>query len=171
MFNLISADGYFEGVNHDISWHNVDEELNTADLILFGRVTYNFMATYWPTSEAIKDDPIIANIMNKIPKIVFSKTLQKVEWENTRLVTNAEEEVLRLKKEDGKNIYIFGSSDLTVSLAKADLIDEYRIMLNPIFLGGGKTILQGINKKIKLNHISSRTFNNGNVLLTYNVGK
>jgi dihydrofolate reductase len=92
--NLISVDGYFEGPNRELDWHNVDAEfneqagemLNSVDIILFGRVTYQLMASYWPTPDAIKNDPIIAKKMNSLSKIVFSKTLEKAEWENTKLV-------------------------------------------------------------------------------------
>jgi dihydrofolate reductase len=94
VFNMVSLDGYFEGTNRDINWHVVDDEfnefaldqLNTLDVLLFGRVTYGLMASYWPTSEALTNDPIIAGKMNTTPKIVFSKTLEKAEWNNTRLI-------------------------------------------------------------------------------------
>src|SRR5215510_1158523 len=103
-FNMVSLDGFFEGQNKwDLSWHNTDDEFNEfaveqmegIDMLIFGRVTYEGMASYWPSSEALTNDPIIASLMNTIPKIVFSKTLEKVEWNNTRLVnTNIREEVL-----------------------------------------------------------------------------
>jgi dihydrofolate reductase len=106
MFNLVSLDGYFEGPNRDISWHNVtsgsgmDAEFNEyavdmlsdLDTLIFGRVTYELMASYWPTPDAIKNDPIVAEKMNTLPKIVFSRTLDKVEWHNARLVKNNIEE-------------------------------------------------------------------------------
>src|SRR5512134_370781 len=93
-FDLMSLDGYFEGPNRDISWHNVDAEfdeyavemLNSVDVLLFGRVTYELMAGFWPTPDAMKNDPIVAERMNNVPKIVFSRTLEKAEWNNTRLV-------------------------------------------------------------------------------------
>src|SRR4030095_7921272 len=108
------------------------------------------MASYWPTESAIKDDPIVAGLMNSLPKIVFSKTLDKAEWNNSRLVKeNAAEEVSRLKQQVGKDIAIFGSSDLAVTLADAaqssgsGLIDEYRVIVNPVFLGSGTSLLKG----------------------------
>ena len=173
---LTSLDGYFEGPDRDINWHNVDDEFNefaiqqTGEfgLLLFGRVTYELMAGYWPTDSAKRDDPIIAGLMNKLPKIVFSKTLEKVEWENTRLVKeNIEEEVLKLKQQPGKDIAIFGSSDLTVALAELDLVDEYRIMLNPVVLGDGKPLFKGIQGKLEMRLTKTKTFKSGNILLYY----
>lgn len=175
-FNLISLDGYFEGPNRDINWHMVDEEFNqfaeehTAEFgaLLFGRVTYELMASYWPTDAAKKDDPVIARIMNDLPKLVFSNTLQKVEWENTHLVkTNFVEEVTKLKEQPGKDIAIFGSSDLAVSFIEHGLIDEFRIMVNPIILGGGKPLLQGIANQLALKLVKTRVFKTGNILLYY----
>ena len=94
VFNLLTLDGFFEGPNREIDWHNVDEEFNefaiqqlqTADAILFGRVTYQMMASFWPTSEARRDDPVVAGLMNNIPKYVFSNTLNSVDWQNTTLI-------------------------------------------------------------------------------------
>lgn len=180
-FNLISLDGYFEGPNGNIDWHNVDEEFNqfaeehTAEFgaLLFGRVTYELMASYWPTDAAKRDDPVIAKIMNDLPKLVFSNTLQKVDWENTRLVkTNFVEEVTKLKQQPGKDIAIFGSSDLAVSFLEHGLIDEFRIMVNPIVLGGGKPLLKGIANKLVLKLVKTKVFKSGNILLYYQpVGK
>jgi dihydrofolate reductase len=105
--NLISLDGFFEGPNKEIDWHNVDDEFNkfanefldSVDLLLFGRITYELMASYWPTENAIKDDPMVANRMNSISKIVFSKTLDKAEWINTKLIKeNVVDEILKLKQ-------------------------------------------------------------------------
>lgn len=175
-FNLTSLDGYFEGPDRDINWHNVDDEFNefasqqTGEFgaFLFGRVTYELMAGYWPTEDAKRDDPIIAELMNSLPKIVFSKTLKKVEWENTRLVKdNFVEAISKLKQEAGRDIAIFGSSDLTVTLMEQGLVDEYRIMINPIVLGSGKPVFKGIKNQTKLKLIKTKTFKSGNILLYY----
>jgi dihydrofolate reductase len=179
MFNLITVDGFFEGANKEIDWHNVDAEFNefaidqldSLDVLLFGRVTYELMASYWPTAEAIKNDPIVAEKMNSKSKIVFSKTLDKADWSNTRLVKeNIGEEITRLKAQPGKDLAIFGSSDLSVDLTQMGLIDEYRIMMNPVILGEGKRILQGIPQRLDLNLLKTKTFRNGNVLLYYQPG-
>ena len=121
LFMMVTLDGFFEGPDHEIDWHNVDEEfnefaidqLNEVDALLFGRVTYQGMASYWPTPFAIEDDPIIADKMNTIPKFVFSNTLDQVEWSNSRLVTeNIAEEISQLKQEQGRDLAVFGSANL-----------------------------------------------------------
>src|SRR5262245_50145223 len=159
LFNMTTLDGFFEGPNQDISWHHVDDEfnefainqLNEVDTLLFGRVTYQVMASYWPTEFAIKDDPIVAGLMNSLTKIVFSKTLDVADWNNSKLVKeNITEEVAKLKQHLGKDIAIFGSSNFAVTLAGQGLIDEYRIIVNPVFLGDGTPILKGIKEKINL---------------------
>ncbi len=176
LFNMVTLDGFFEGPHQDISWHNVDEEFNEfaiaqlkeVSTLLFGRVTYEVMANYWPTKIAKENDPAVAELMNSLPKIVFSKTLDKAEWDNTRLVKeNIPEEVSKLKQESGKDIAIFGSSNLAVTLAERGLIDEYRIIVNPIFLGDGTTLLKGIKTQLNLKLLKARVFDSGNVLLYY----
>lgn len=173
---MITLDGFFEGPNQDISWHNVDEEFNqfaieqTSSLgtILFGRKTYEVMASYWPTESAIKDDPAVAGLMNSVPKIVFSRTLQKAEWNNSRLIKdNIAEEILKLKKQPGKEMAVFGSADLLSTLIELDLIDEHRIMVNPVVLGSGTPLFKDVKNRLNLKLIQSRTFASGNVLLYY----
>ena len=175
-FMLTSLDGYFEGTGRDISWHNVDEEfnefaieqLNTVDTLLFGRVTYEMMASYWPTPAAKTNDPVVAEKMNTTPKLVFSKTLEKGEWQNTRLIKdNFVEEMQKLKKQSGKDMIILGSSDLAVTFIEHGLIDEFRVMVNPLVLGDGKSLFKGIKGKLDLKLIKTRAFKNGNVLLYY----
>ena len=173
---MTSLDGFFEGPDRDISWHNVDDEfndyavdlLNNLDVLLFGKVTYELMASYWPTPAAMTDDPLIAEKMNSLSKIVCSTSLKKVEWENTRLVRqDIAGELATLKEQPGKDLALLGSSDLAVSLAQADLIDEYRVILNPIILGNGKPIFIGLKERLKLKLIKTKTFRSGNVLLCY----
>ena len=175
-FILTSLDGYFEGPNREIDWHNVDvefnnfsiEQLHSVDILLFGRVTYEMMARFWPSRQAIETDPIVANLMNSMPKVVFSKTLASATWQNTRLVkSNFAEEISRLKQQPGKDLIIFGSSDLAVTFLQAGLLDEIRLLINPVVLGGGKPLFNGIQKKLKLKLKSSRVFQSGNVLLCY----
>jgi dihydrofolate reductase len=176
VFNLMTLDGYIAGPGGDISWHNVDEEFqelanaasNSGNTLLFGRVTYELMASFWPTPEAIKTDPIVAAGMNKSEKIVFSRTLQKADWNNTRLVKDDMlGEVRRLKQGDGKDLTVFGSGSIVAQLAEEGLIDEYQVLLNPIVLGAGKTMFEGLKNKLALKLVRTRTFGNGNVLLTY----
>ena len=180
LFMMVTLDGFFEGPNHEIDWHNVDEEfnefaidqLNEVDTILFGRVTYEGMASYWPTTGAIEDDPEVAARMNAIPKIVFSRTLDRAEWSNSRLIReNIAEEVLRLKQQQGRDLAIFGSANLTMSLLQMGLIDELRLMVNPVVLGKGKPLFEGIHEKLNLKLIKTRGFRSGNVLLYYQPDK
>jgi dihydrofolate reductase len=173
---MVTLDGYFEGPNHEIDWHNVDGEFNefaieqtgAVDMLLFGRVTYQLMASYWPTPDAIKNDPIVADLMNRLPKIVFSRTLEKVEWNNTRLVKDhVAEEIVKLKQQPGKDLALFGSANLMSTLTQLDLIDEHRIMVNPVILGGGNPLFKRTNDTLSLKLVKTRVFGNGNVLLCY----
>jgi dihydrofolate reductase len=176
LYMMVTLDGFFEGPNGEIDWHNVDQEFNelaieqldSVDILLFGRKTYELMASYWPTPAAATDDPIVADKMNRLPKIVFSKTLSSVEWQNTRLVKeNVAEEVAKLVQQPGKDLIIFGSSDLAVTFIQHGLLDEFRIMVNPVILGDGKSLFQGIDAKLNLKLLKTRTFRSGNVLLYY----
>ncbi len=176
VFNLVTLDGYFEGPNREIDWHNVDAEfneyaidmLNSVDTLLFGRVTYELMANYWPTPSAKKDDPIVAEKMNTLPKIVFSRTLEKAEWQNTRLVKdNIEEEIRKMKKQPGKDMALLGSGSIVSELAQRGLIDEYRIMVNPVVLGDGKLLFKGLKNRLHLKLLTTIPFRSGNVLLYY----
>jgi dihydrofolate reductase len=175
-FMLVTLDGFFEGLNHDIGWHRVDKEfnafaidqLNSADMLLFGRGTYELMAGFWPTATAAQNDPVTAEAMNRLPKLVFSHTLSRVSWQNTRLVKeNAIEELRRLKSEPGKDLLLLGSSNLAVSLMKYALIDEVRLLVNPIVLGRGTALFEGTPEQFDLELIETRPFKNGNVLLNY----
>jgi len=173
-FNMTSLDGFFEGPGHDINWHNVDEEFNefaieqtgSLGMILFGRRTYQLMEGYWPTAAALADDPEIAGLMNTLPKVVFSRTLERADWNNTRLIKdNAVEEILKLKGKPGSDIAIFGSADLISSLM--DVIDEHRIMVNPILLRKGTPLFKATGEPLKLKLLNTRIFRSGNILLTY----
>ena len=175
-FMMVSLDGFFEGPHQEIDWHNVDEEfndfaikqLNEIGTLLFGRVTYQLMASYWPTPAALTDDPIVAEKMNSTPKVVFSTTLSTVDWANTRLVrSDAAEEVAKLKQQPGKDLAIFGSADLTTALLQAGLVDELRIMVNPVILGNGKPLFADLPNRVQLTLRDTRVFRSGNVLLCY----
>jgi dihydrofolate reductase len=170
---MMTLDGFFEGPEHDIRWHKVDAEFNSFSArqlaataaLLFGRATYQLMAGYWPT--ATGDDPVIP-YMSSLPKYVFSRTLESAEWKGTRLIReNAVEEVRRLKVEIRKDLAILGSANLLSALSQAGLVDEYRIMVNPVILGRGTPLFQGVERKMDLKLISSNTYRSGNVLLCY----
>ncbi len=176
LFDMATLDGFFAGPNGEIDWHHVDEEfnefaiaqLNAADGLLFGRATYQGMASYWPTDMARTNDPIVADKMNTLPKIVFSRTLERVEWNNTRLVKgNIAEEISKLKQQPGQDWLLFGSADLASTLTNLGLIDEYRVMVNPVVLGSGQPLFKGIQDKLYLKLVNTRVFRSGNVLLCY----
>lgn len=175
-FNFVTLNGFYKGPNEDISWHRhgaeeneyAGEGLKSDSILLFGRVTYQMMASYWPTEEAAKNDPGIARGMNDAEKIVFSRTLEKADWNNTRLVTNnMTDEVRKLKQNSDRNLTILGSGNIITQLADQGLIDEYQIMLDPVALGNGIPIFKGISHKLDLNLIQTKTFKSGVVLLCY----
>ena len=175
-FNMMTLDGFFEGKNKELDWHNVDEEfnefateqLNSADNLIFGRKTYELMAKYWPTKQAISNDPIIAEKMNGIRKIVFSKTLDKANWENTKLFSKDITKVVsELKKKSEKNVLLLGSANLSQSLTKNGLIDLYRIMINPIILGNGNPLFTDSKNRIGLELTNIKSFKSGNILMEY----
>jgi len=179
--NLVTLYGFFAGPNGELDWFIVDEEFNEyandllskVDALLFGRVTYQLMADYWPSPSATRDDPIIADRMNNLPKIVFSKTLQKAEWNNSRLVKeNIAEEISRMKQQPGKDIVIFGSGSIVSTFMQLGLIDEYRIIVNPVVLGNGKRLFKGIDDKHNLKLLKTKVLSSGVVILYYQpVGK
>src|SRR6185369_77378 len=108
--------------------------------LMFGRVTYEMMESYWPTPQAYKNDPVVAEGMNQMQKIVFSKTLDEVSWKNTKLVKRGlAAEVRKLKKEPGKDIVIMGSGTIVSQLTKEALIDSYQLVEIPVVLGKGRT--------------------------------
>lgn len=172
--NLTSVDGFFEGPNQELDWHVVDDEfhayaidmLRNADCLLFGAATYKVMAAYWPTASAGE----IADKMNSLPKIVFSRTLKRVTWNNSRLVsTSIPEEVSKLKQQTGKDIVILGSAKLASSLLESALVDEYRVIVNPILLGKGNPLFTGITERIRLKLLASKVLASGVVILSYKV--
>ena len=178
MFMMVTADGYFEGVDHDLSWHNVDSEFNDfarqqldeADTIVMGRKTYQIMADYWPTAAAKAADPGTARRMNALPKIVFSKYPLVTKWRHVRAhIDNVAKVLGELKASAGKDIAVLASSNLGLTLLEHGLIDEIRLMVNPIVIGHGTSLFAGLTKRPGLKLIATRQFNSGNVLLTYDV--
>lgn len=175
-FLMATVDGYYEGPNQEFDWPNLDgefdefavEQLGEVDTLLFGRVTYEGMAAFWPMPAAKGEDSRVTARMNSISKIVVSRTLDTAEWANTRLITDGvTEELTRLKQEPGKDIAIFGSSDLTVSLLKLGLVDELRIMVSPVVFGAGKSLFRTADETINLKLRKTRVFDSGNVLHCY----
>ena len=172
----VSLDGFFEGPNKEINWHVVDEEfikyaedmLNSVETILFGRLTYELMVNYWTQDFVIKNDPIVADKMNNLPKIVFSRTLSTVEWNNSRLVKEiSAEEISRAKQQSAGDMVILGSGILVSTLAKLGLIDEYRIIVTPVILGKGNPLFRDVDEKLTLKLLKARALKSGNVILHY----
>jgi dihydrofolate reductase len=174
MWNVITLDGYFEGKESwDLNFHNTIwgeeleklsiEQLHSADYLVFGRVTYEGMAAYWTQEKGE-----IADLMNEIPKLVFSKTLKSAEWNNSILINeNASAEIIKLKEQDGKDMYVFGSADLSETFINDDLFDEYRIGVAPVILGSGRPLFKkGIPSK-NLSLISTQQLSTGGVVLKY----
>ncbi|MEO8612932.1 MAG: dihydrofolate reductase family protein [Chloroflexota bacterium] len=176
VFMMTSLDGYIARPNGDIDWHVVDEEFNTfaeeqihsVDTIMFGRATYEGMMSWWPTQMAIEADPVIANLMNTMPKIVFSTTLSSADWHNTRLIKDHIAEVVaQLKQQPGKDLIIFGSNKLSASFINLGLLDELRIMVAPVLLGEGLSLFEGVADTAHLKLLKTRVFQSGNVLHYY----
>lgn len=179
VFNQVTLDGYFAGENGDISWAHkvakdpewtsfVEGNAKGEGVLVFGRVTYDLMASYWPTPAALKNDPVVAKRMNEATKVVFSRTLDKASWNNTKLVKgNPAAEMRKMKKEPGHDMVIFGSGTIVSQLAQEGLIDEYQIIVVPVVLGKGRTMFEGLKAQISLKPTRTRTFGNGNVLLNY----
>ena len=136
--------------------------------LVFGRVTYEMMAAFWPTPAAMEQMPAVAEGMNTMPKYVFSRTLDKVSWQNTTLLKgDPATEIRKLKKESGPGLAILGSGTIVSQLAAAGLIDEFQMVVNPIVLGKGRTLFESVEEKIALKLEKSRAFGNGNVMLYY----
>ena len=177
VFNHVSLDGYFVDKKGDMRWaHKQDPEWNEfvagnargGGVLLFGRVTYEMMASYWPTPMAAQNSPAVAEHMNSLQKVVFSRTLDKASWNNTKLVKgDLATEVRKLKQESGEGLVIMGSGTIVSQLAQEGLIDEFQIVVCPIVIGSGRTLFEGVTEKLNLKLTKSRTFGNGNVYTCY----
>ncbi len=177
VFNQVTLDGYIADASGDMSWaHKHDAEWNAfvgqnaagGGELLFGRITYELMTRYWPTPMAMQNNPVVAERMNNLPKVVFSRTLEKASWNNARLVKgDVAPEVRRMKAGPGPGLMILGSGSIVAQLAAEGLIDEYQVVVNPVVLGKGKTMFEGIQEKLNLKLTRTRAFSNGNVLLCY----
>ncbi len=177
VYNFVSLDGYYEGPKKgDISWHGFGTEeaensaamLSSGKILLFGRVTYELMAGYWPTPSVIENDPVIAKGMNESEKIVFSTSLKKAKWNNTKIIRKKiEKAILEMKQQPGKDMIILGSGNIIKQFAGKGLIDEYQLMVVPVIIGKGSSMFKDIKTRMKLTLINTRIFKSGNVLLSY----
>ncbi|MGB6454902.1 MAG: dihydrofolate reductase family protein [Streptosporangiaceae bacterium] len=174
-FLMVSLDGYHEAVGGDLSWFNVDAEfhefavaqLDEADTLLFGRRTYEHMAAFWPSPAAMDVNPATTERMNGYPKIVVSRTLASVDWPPSTLISDdIPARLARVKELPGRDIALIGSSELTASLLGSGVVDELRMMVNPVVLGAGHAALAGASRTA-LELTRTRQFESGNVLLVY----
>ena len=178
MWNLVTLDGYFEGEkNWDLGFHEhvwgkeledfSTEQLKSAGMLIFGEETYKGMADYWIKAERNEDEGEIAEYMNKLPKAVCSRRLKTADWNNTTIIRDASAGIPELKKQGDGNMFVFGSGILSEYLMKANLFDEYRLCLVPVFLGKGRLLFnQGIPHR-KLRLLETRPFARGGIILRY----
>jgi dihydrofolate reductase len=175
---FVTLDGFIAGPHGELDWAIGGEEfdremlpllLKRVDAIVLGRVTYQELAAYWPS--ATTDDDINVELMNTVPKIVFSRTLEQVEWgkwRNARLVKDDPAEVIaHLKQQPGKDMVIFGSGRLVSQLAQAGLIDEYQLRVHPVVLGSGKPLFTDLKEPVKLKLLAATPLSEGVVVLHY----
>ena len=180
LFMHVSLDGFCAGPKGELDWVSYDSELekyaegivSTVGSPLYGRVTYQMMESYWPTvlrnKSATKHERDHANGVENVHKVVFSRTLDKVEWKNTQLIKdNITEEITTLKQQPGKDLVIFGSPTLAHEFMRLDLIDEYQLTLNPVLLGRGTPLFENVETKSKLTLVNSTTLKSGVIGLQY----
>jgi len=176
----VSLDGFVTGPSEEMNWIIIDDEIfldamhlaAAADTALYGRITYQMMESYWPS---VLTNPSSSSLelqhaewVENIDKIVFSNTLNTVEWNNTRLIRkNIIEEIVRLKQQAGKNMLIFGSPKLTHSLMRWNLIDQFKFNINPVILGKGTPLFENIEHRVHLTLLSEKKFKSGVIGLHY----
>ena len=174
MFNLLTLDGYFEGSKSwELDWHSEVggeglerlsvEQLRSADMLLFGRMTYEGMAAYWRTAEGE-----VADLMNNITKVVFSRTLKTADWANTMLVNGPVAPAVReLKQQGAGNLFVFGSGNLSATFIREGLFDEYRLLITPIILGNGNHLFGHGLSHLRLKLLEAKPMASGSVILRY----
>ena len=178
VFNSITLDGYFTDRHGDMSWAHAQQDTEWQQFVagnaggdaafLFGRITYEMMASFWPTPMARETLPQVAEAMNARQKLVFSRTLTHASWNNTRLLNgDVVSEVQKLKRDTGPDLMIFGSGTLVAPLAQAGLIDEYTMVIHPLALGAGRTMFEGMGSSLSLRVTKSRVFKSGQVVVWY----
>lgn len=180
VFNHVTVDGLFAGPNDEIDWFQSvhDDEWNryaqdhanlSRHTLMFGHTTYKMMKSWWPTPAAMHTDPVMAQVMNNSPKVVFSKQISSAEdepnWKNIRVFHHIDvEEIRQLKRKE--NITILGSGTIVQQFARLRLIDEYSLIVVPTLLGKGKPLFQDV-ETTNLTFVEAKTFGNGIILLRY----
>jgi dihydrofolate reductase len=178
----VTLDGFMSGPDSELDWHfnawneemarMAAEQLSRTDTIILGRITYRAMARYWPMQAVnllcAREDIVFADMMNTHTKIVFSKTLQSAEWNNTKLVKrNIAKEILNLKRQPGKDMIIYGSGKIVAALIQHDLVDEYQVWVHPVVLGKGKPLFPKLQQSINVALSNTKIFSSGVVMLSY----
>lgn len=175
-YNFLTLNGFFKGPNEDTTWHTHGEEeakyseeaLGEENVLLFGRKTYEMMASFWPVPQAQELFPQVAAGMNNAEKIVFSRSPFEPAWENTRVVSgDIVAKIREVKKSPGKDMTILGSGTIISLFTDHNLIDEYQFMIDPVAIPAGTPIFSHINQKLNLRLTGSKVFNSGVVLLNY----
>jgi dihydrofolate reductase len=191
MFNWVTADGYFAGPSGDLDWVVPEEEqakmaakdISGFDTVLLGRRTYEMFEAFW--GQVVVDDSgtvpdphhpgrrspehgTIAIALNNMTKLVFSKTLDRLKWKNSRLLHELDPRAVRsMKEQPGRNLVVFGSGSVVSQLTEHGLIDEYQFVVCPVLLGSGRQLLSGVSKRLTLNLLEARAFRSGDVMLRY----
>lgn len=178
VFNQISLDGYFVDAHGDMSWakEGDDDEYNAfmsqnasgGGALVFGRVTYDLMESFWTTPQAFAALPVVAERMNNLPKFVFSRTMSKASWQNTTVLEGNVVSVLRkMKDETPRDMAILGSGSIVAQIALSGVVDEYQMVVNPIVLGAGRTMFDGVAERFGLRLKNCRTFRSGKVFVSF----
>ncbi len=176
----VTLDGFVAGPKDELDWL-VDEEeqwkdlfemLRSADTFLLGRAMYPDYANYWRSvlanPAAKKNEMKFARIAEKTPHIVFSRTMKKADWKNTRIERrDVSEAVRKLKQQAGKNIVVWGGASFASSLIGLGLVDEYRLLVNPVILGKGKPLFRNMNERRRIKLVETKKFRSGVVMLHY----
>ena len=178
----VTIDGFIAGPKGEMNWIGEiydeamgkyeDDLVSSADTLLLGRVTYQSFAGSWPyvpdNPNASEGEKIYARKLNAMRKVVFSRTLESVEWNNSTLMQEIiPEQIAQLKQEDGRDMLIYGSASIVQTLTNFGLIDEYQILVHPVVLGGGKPLFQDIKDQVKLKLVNSKTHPSGVMVLYY----
>jgi dihydrofolate reductase len=175
-FMFITLNGFYKDLHNDTSWHQHDAEgaayseeaMQSESILLFGRKTYEMMSGFWPTPMAAELFPKVAAGMNKAEKIVYSNTLTHAYWNNTRVIDGDIVNATRqLKSTAGNDLTILGSGTIITTFTNAGLIDTYQFMIDPLALGNGVSIFNGIQEKLDLKLVDHRAFKSGALLVTY----
>lgn len=178
VFQFMTLDGYYADPDADTSWHThvpggessgyAAEMLALGSTLLFGRLTYEFMASFWPTPTAKALMPEVAAAMNAADKVVFSRTLETADWKNTSIVRgDAVQAVKGMKESSAKELTVLGSASLLRQFSESGLVDEFQFMLDPLVLGEGRSIFKGVKHRLNLKLVSTRTLSDGPVLLYF----